>query len=49
MVVVVSYMSYNRYHQLDPSRGLLATLGQHLPIRLVSLIQVCFSQTNKLI
>uniref|UniRef100_A0A671XUV4 carnitine O-palmitoyltransferase n=1 Tax=Sparus aurata TaxID=8175 RepID=A0A671XUV4_SPAAU len=26
MVVVVSYMSYNKYHQLDPSLGLIAKL-----------------------
>uniref|UniRef100_A0A673BN33 carnitine O-palmitoyltransferase n=1 Tax=Sphaeramia orbicularis TaxID=375764 RepID=A0A673BN33_9TELE len=32
MVVVVSYMSYNKYNQLDPSLGLIAKLGQHLPI-----------------
>ncbi|KAL7402842.1 hypothetical protein ABVT39_020786 [Epinephelus coioides] len=32
MVVVVSYMSYNKYNQLDPSRGLIAKLGQHIPI-----------------
>uniref|UniRef100_A0A3Q1GC83 carnitine O-palmitoyltransferase n=1 Tax=Acanthochromis polyacanthus TaxID=80966 RepID=A0A3Q1GC83_9TELE len=32
MVVVVSYMSYNKYKQLDPSLGLIAKLGQHLPI-----------------
>ncbi|XP_036962359.1 carnitine O-palmitoyltransferase 1, liver isoform isoform X1 [Acanthopagrus latus] len=32
MVVVVSYMSYNKYHQLDPSLGLIAKLGQHIPI-----------------
>ncbi|KAL6107021.1 cpt1a [Pungitius sinensis] len=32
MVVVVSYMSYNRYQQLDPSMGLIAKLGQHMPI-----------------
>ncbi|XP_014911686.1 carnitine O-palmitoyltransferase 1, liver isoform isoform X1 [Poecilia latipinna] len=32
MVVVVSYMSYNRYKQLDPSMGLIARLGQHIPI-----------------
>uniref|UniRef100_A0A8C9WUK8 carnitine O-palmitoyltransferase n=1 Tax=Sander lucioperca TaxID=283035 RepID=A0A8C9WUK8_SANLU len=32
MVVVVSYMSYNKYNQLDPSLGLIAKLGQHIPI-----------------
>ncbi|XP_020786761.2 carnitine O-palmitoyltransferase 1, liver isoform isoform X2 [Boleophthalmus pectinirostris] len=32
MVVVVSYMSYNRYYQLDPSRGILTKVGQYLPI-----------------
>ncbi|XP_068579712.1 carnitine O-palmitoyltransferase 1, liver isoform isoform X1 [Cebidichthys violaceus] len=32
MVVVVSYMSYNKYQQLDPSLGLIAKLGQHVPI-----------------
>ncbi|XP_040895135.1 carnitine O-palmitoyltransferase 1, liver isoform isoform X1 [Toxotes jaculatrix] len=32
MVVVVSYMSYNKYQQLDPSLGLIAKLGQHIPI-----------------
>ncbi|KAI3371512.1 hypothetical protein L3Q82_024094, partial [Scortum barcoo] len=32
MVVVVSYMSYNRYNRLDPSLGLIAKLGQHIPI-----------------
>ncbi|XP_041853521.1 carnitine O-palmitoyltransferase 1, liver isoform isoform X2 [Melanotaenia boesemani] len=32
MVVVVSYMSYNKYKQLDPSMGLIAKLGQHIPI-----------------
>ncbi|XP_028263273.1 carnitine O-palmitoyltransferase 1, liver isoform isoform X2 [Parambassis ranga] len=32
MVVVVSYMSYNKYRQLDPSLGLFAKLGQHIPI-----------------
>ncbi|XP_077425137.1 carnitine O-palmitoyltransferase 1, liver isoform isoform X1 [Vanacampus margaritifer] len=32
MVVVVSYMSYNKYKQLDPSLGLIAKLGQHMPI-----------------
>ncbi|KAM8891227.1 carnitine O-palmitoyltransferase 1, liver isoform 2-T2 [Spinachia spinachia] len=32
MVVVVSYMSYNRYRELDPSMGLIAKLGQHMPI-----------------
>ncbi|XP_056272838.1 carnitine O-palmitoyltransferase 1, liver isoform isoform X1 [Pseudoliparis swirei] len=32
MVVVVSYMSYNQYRQLDPSMGLIAKLGQHMPI-----------------
>ncbi|KAI4825013.1 hypothetical protein KUCAC02_020718, partial [Chaenocephalus aceratus] len=32
MVVVVSYMSYNKYNVLDPSLGLIARLGQHLPI-----------------
>uniref|UniRef100_G3PAZ4 carnitine O-palmitoyltransferase n=1 Tax=Gasterosteus aculeatus aculeatus TaxID=481459 RepID=G3PAZ4_GASAC len=30
MVVVVSYMSYNKYQQLDPSLGLIAKLGQHI-------------------
>lgn len=33
MMVVVSYMSYNKYNQLDPSRGLIVRLGQHVPIR----------------
>ncbi|XP_072290488.1 carnitine O-palmitoyltransferase 1, liver isoform isoform X1 [Eucyclogobius newberryi] len=32
MVVVVSYMSYNKYCQLDPSRGILTKLGEYLPI-----------------
>ncbi|KAM4619302.1 carnitine O-palmitoyltransferase 1, liver isoform 1-T2 [Polymixia lowei] len=32
MVVVVSYMSYNKYNQLDPSLGVVAKLGQHIPI-----------------
>ncbi|XP_010775640.1 carnitine O-palmitoyltransferase 1, liver isoform, partial [Notothenia coriiceps] len=32
MVVVVSYMSYNKYNVLDPSLGLIARLGQHVPI-----------------
>ncbi|KAM9807974.1 carnitine O-palmitoyltransferase 1, liver isoform 1-T1 [Neosynchiropus ocellatus] len=32
MVVVVSYMSYNKYRGLDPSLGLMAKLGQHIPI-----------------
>uniref|UniRef100_A0A1A7X2T4 carnitine O-palmitoyltransferase n=1 Tax=Iconisemion striatum TaxID=60296 RepID=A0A1A7X2T4_9TELE len=32
MIVVVSYMSYNKYKQLDPSLGLIAKLGQHIPI-----------------
>lgn len=32
MVVVVSYMSYNKYKHLDPSLGLVAKLGQHIPI-----------------
>ncbi|XP_061773720.1 carnitine O-palmitoyltransferase 1, liver isoform isoform X1 [Nerophis ophidion] len=32
MVVVVSYMSYNKYNQLDPSLGLISKLGQHMPI-----------------
>ncbi|XP_015259705.1 PREDICTED: carnitine O-palmitoyltransferase 1, liver isoform isoform X2 [Cyprinodon variegatus] len=32
MIVVVSYMSYNKYKQLDPSMGLIAKLGQHIPI-----------------
>ncbi|KAK5867675.1 hypothetical protein PBY51_012143 [Eleginops maclovinus] len=32
MVVVGSYMSYNKYHQLDPSLGLIGKLGQHIPI-----------------
>nr|AFO11030.1 liver carnitine palmitoyltransferase 1A-3 [Acanthogobius hasta] len=32
MIVVVSYMSYNRYYQLDPSRGILTKLGEYLPI-----------------
>ncbi|XP_041651053.1 carnitine O-palmitoyltransferase 1, liver isoform isoform X1 [Cheilinus undulatus] len=32
MVVVVSYMSYNKYQKLDPSLGLIAKLGQHVPI-----------------
>lgn len=33
MVVVGSYMSYNKYNQLDPSLGLFAKVGQHIPIR----------------
>ncbi|XP_071370223.1 carnitine O-palmitoyltransferase 1, liver isoform isoform X2 [Centroberyx affinis] len=32
MVVVVSYMSYNKYNQLDPSLGFVAKLSQHIPI-----------------
>ncbi|KAJ0029697.1 hypothetical protein NQD34_004694 [Periophthalmus magnuspinnatus] len=32
MVVVVSYMSYNRYYQLDPSRGIMTKLGEYLPL-----------------
>ncbi|KAM6961179.1 carnitine O-palmitoyltransferase 1, liver isoform [Aplochiton taeniatus] len=32
LVVVVSYMSYNKYAQLDPSLGLVARIGQHMPI-----------------
>ncbi|XP_029008376.1 carnitine O-palmitoyltransferase 1, liver isoform isoform X2 [Betta splendens] len=32
MVVVVSYMSYNKYKQLDPSLGWITKLGQHIPI-----------------
>ncbi|XP_060933026.1 carnitine O-palmitoyltransferase 1, liver isoform isoform X1 [Limanda limanda] len=32
MIVVVSYMSYHKYRQLDPSLGLIAKLGQHIPI-----------------
>ncbi|XP_068170162.1 carnitine O-palmitoyltransferase 1, liver isoform isoform X2 [Antennarius striatus] len=32
MVVVVSYMSYNKYKELDPSLGLIAKLSQHIPI-----------------
>ncbi|NP_001315179.1 carnitine O-palmitoyltransferase 1, liver isoform [Cynoglossus semilaevis] len=32
IVVVTSYMSYNKYKQLDPSLGLIAKLGQHVPI-----------------
>ncbi|KAM7396472.1 hypothetical protein PAMP_019508 [Pampus punctatissimus] len=32
MVVVVSYMSYNKYRELDPSLGLIAKVGQHIPI-----------------
>ncbi|XP_043979496.1 carnitine O-palmitoyltransferase 1, liver isoform isoform X2 [Gambusia affinis] len=32
MVVVVSYMSYTNYKQLDPSLGLITRLGQHIPI-----------------
>ncbi|XP_029908693.1 carnitine O-palmitoyltransferase 1, liver isoform isoform X1 [Myripristis murdjan] len=32
MVVVVSYMSYNKYHKLDPSLGMFAKLSQHIPI-----------------
>uniref|UniRef100_A0A8C4EBK5 carnitine O-palmitoyltransferase n=1 Tax=Dicentrarchus labrax TaxID=13489 RepID=A0A8C4EBK5_DICLA len=32
MVVVVSYMSYSKYQQLDPSLGMFAKLGQHIPI-----------------
>uniref|UniRef100_A0A7N6F6D6 carnitine O-palmitoyltransferase n=1 Tax=Anabas testudineus TaxID=64144 RepID=A0A7N6F6D6_ANATE len=39
MVVVVSYMSYNKYKQLDPSLGLFAKLGQHIPI---SPICICY-------
>lgn len=33
MVVVVSYMSYNKFKQLDPSLGLMARLGHYVPIR----------------
>ncbi|XP_061577444.1 carnitine O-palmitoyltransferase 1, liver isoform isoform X2 [Cololabis saira] len=32
MIVVVSYMSYNKYRQLDPSLGLVAKLGEYIPI-----------------
>ncbi|XP_054476819.1 carnitine O-palmitoyltransferase 1, liver isoform isoform X2 [Anoplopoma fimbria] len=32
MVVVVSYMSINKYQQLDPSLGMFTKLGQHIPI-----------------
>ncbi|CAL9697307.1 unnamed protein product [Knipowitschia caucasica] len=32
MVVVVSYMSYNKYYQLDPSHGILTKVGEYLPI-----------------
>ncbi|XP_068459142.1 carnitine O-palmitoyltransferase 1, liver isoform isoform X2 [Clinocottus analis] len=32
MIVVGSYMSYHQYRQLDPSLGLIAKLGQHIPI-----------------
>ncbi|XP_024137506.1 carnitine O-palmitoyltransferase 1, liver isoform isoform X1 [Oryzias melastigma] len=32
MVVVVSYMSYNKFKQLDPSLGLMARLGHYVPI-----------------
>ncbi|KAM4572213.1 carnitine O-palmitoyltransferase 1, liver isoform 1-T3 [Odontesthes bonariensis] len=32
MVVVVSYMSVNKYKQLDPSLGLIAKLSEHMPI-----------------
>ncbi|CAL8260572.1 unnamed protein product [Merluccius merluccius] len=32
MLVVGTYMSYNKYNQLDPSQGLVAKLGQHIPI-----------------
>ncbi|KAM6937719.1 carnitine O-palmitoyltransferase 1, liver isoform 2-T2 [Xenentodon cancila] len=32
MIVVVSYMSYNKYKQLDPSLGLIGKLGQYIPI-----------------
>lgn len=33
MVVVGSYMSYNKYNQLDPSMGFVVKLGQYIPIR----------------
>ncbi|XP_062276062.1 carnitine O-palmitoyltransferase 1, liver isoform isoform X1 [Scomber scombrus] len=32
IVVVGSYMSYNKYNQLDPSLGLFTRVGQHIPI-----------------
>ncbi|XP_028304156.1 carnitine O-palmitoyltransferase 1, liver isoform isoform X1 [Gouania willdenowi] len=32
MVVVVSYMSYNKFRQLDPSLGLITKLSQHVPV-----------------
>ncbi|XP_056138673.1 carnitine O-palmitoyltransferase 1, liver isoform isoform X2 [Lampris incognitus] len=32
MVVVVSYMSYNKYNVLDPSLGLVAKLGHYVPV-----------------
>uniref|UniRef100_A0A8C6P2X7 carnitine O-palmitoyltransferase n=1 Tax=Nothobranchius furzeri TaxID=105023 RepID=A0A8C6P2X7_NOTFU len=35
MIVVVSYMSYNKYKMLDPSLGLVAKLG-HLPLALAT-------------
>uniref|UniRef100_A0A674MGU4 carnitine O-palmitoyltransferase n=1 Tax=Takifugu rubripes TaxID=31033 RepID=A0A674MGU4_TAKRU len=32
MIVVGSYMSYNKYNQLDPSMGFVVKLGQYIPI-----------------
>uniref|UniRef100_H3CYN5 carnitine O-palmitoyltransferase n=1 Tax=Tetraodon nigroviridis TaxID=99883 RepID=H3CYN5_TETNG len=32
MIVVGSYMSYNKYNRLDPSMGLVVKLGQYIPI-----------------
>ena len=32
MVVVVSYMSYNKYNLLDPSLGLFTKLSRHIPV-----------------
>ncbi|XP_076027476.1 carnitine O-palmitoyltransferase 1, liver isoform isoform X2 [Genypterus blacodes] len=32
IIVVTSYMSYNKFNQLDPSLGLVAKLSQHVPI-----------------
>lgn len=37
MIVVGSYMSYNKYNQLDPSMGFVVKLGQYIPIRWASL------------
>uniref|UniRef100_A0A673BP79 carnitine O-palmitoyltransferase n=1 Tax=Sphaeramia orbicularis TaxID=375764 RepID=A0A673BP79_9TELE len=49
MVVVVSYMSYNKYNQLDPSLGLIAKLGQHLPIRLVATCRLTLIMMYKIV